>query len=174
MPYGDPSMNAEDFKTFYRYNAWANHRTLDACATLGAEQFTREMDSSFRSVRDTLVHLMAVERVWLERWKLQWDGTFLKADQFPTLESVRTTWKGIEADLLAFVNGLSDEDTQRIIPHKNSLGQEFRMPLWQLLQHVVGHATYHRGQITTLIRQAGGKPAGTDLVIFYRERAAAK
>jgi uncharacterized damage-inducible protein DinB len=87
---------------------------------------------------------------------------------------VRQAWKGIEAELLAFVDGLSDEDVGRIIPHKNSAGVEFRMPLWQLLQHVVNHGTYHRGQITTLVRQAGGKPVGTDLVTFYRDRNAAK
>ena len=163
-------MNADDFKTIYQYNAWANHRTVDSCATLSPEQFTRELNSSFRSVRDTLVHVMAVEQVWLERWKLKWDGTFRKASDFPDVASVRQAWKGIEAELLAFVDSLSDEDVQRIIPHKNSAGVEFRMPLWQLLQHLANHGTYHRGQITTLARQAGGKPIATDLVAFYRER----
>ena len=167
-------MNAEDFKILYQYNAWANHRTLDACDSLPPGQFTRELESSFRSVRDTLVQIMAVELIWLERWKLQWDGTFRKAAEFPDVASVRQAWKGIEAELLAFVDGLSDEDVGRIIPHKNSAGVEFRMPLWQLLQHVVNHGTYHRGQITTLVRQAGGKPVGTDLVTFYRDRNAAK
>jgi len=167
-------MNAEDFKILYQYNAWANHRTLDACDSLPPGQFTRELESSFRSVRDTLVQIMAVELIWLERWKLQWDGTFRKAAEFPDVVSVRQAWKGIEAELLAFVDGLSDEDVGRIIPHKNSAGVEFRMPLWQLLQHVVNHGTYHRGQITTLVRQAGGKPVGTDLVTFYRDRNAAK
>jgi|HubBroStandDraft_6_1064221.scaffolds.fasta_scaffold268639_3 uncharacterized damage-inducible protein DinB len=167
-------MNAEDFKILYQYNAWANHRTIDACDSIPTAQFTRELESSFRSVRDTLVHIMAVELVWLERWKLQWDGTFRKAFDFPDVASVRQAWKGIEAELLAFVDGLSDEDVNRIIPHKNSAGLEFRMPLWQLLQHVVNHGTYHRGQLTTLVRQAGGKPVGTDLVTFYRERNAAK
>src|SRR5580704_17421136 len=59
-------MNAEDFRLLYDYNSWANHRMLDACAALGPEQFTRDMGSSYRSVRDTLVHLMLVEWLWLE------------------------------------------------------------------------------------------------------------
>ena len=45
-------------------------------------------------------------------------------------------------------------------------------PLWQLLQHVANHSTYHRGQITTMLRQLGAKATSTDLIIFYRERAA--
>jgi uncharacterized damage-inducible protein DinB len=36
----------------------------------------------------------------------------------------------------------------------------------------VNHGTYHRGQVTTLLRQLGVQPATTDLVAFYRERAA--
>ena len=50
-------MNAEDFRLLYDFNSWANHRTLDACAQLTDEQFTRDMGSSFRSVRDTLAHI---------------------------------------------------------------------------------------------------------------------
>ncbi len=164
-------MNAEEFKTFFRYNSWANHRTIDACATLTAAQFTKDLESSFRSVRDTLVHIMAVERVWLDRWKLAWDGSFLKAEDFPDIESVRAAWVPIEKELLGFVDALSDEGTRRIVPHRNSSGVEFQMPLWELMQHLVNHGTYHRGQIATLVRQAGGKPLATDLVGFYRERS---
>jgi uncharacterized damage-inducible protein DinB len=41
-----------------------------------------------------------------------------------------------------------------------------------MLQHLANHGTYHRGQITTLLRQLGAKATGTDLITFYRERAA--
>ena len=37
-------MNLEDFRLLYDYNSWANHRTLDACAALSDEQFTRDLN----------------------------------------------------------------------------------------------------------------------------------
>jgi uncharacterized damage-inducible protein DinB len=163
-------MNSADFKTLFRYNVWANRRTVEACATLTGEQFTRDVESSFRSVRDTLVHIMAVEQIWLARWRQTWDGSFLQAADFSTLESVRNKWKGIETDLLAYVDGLSDEDTARVIAHKTMTGAEFSMPLHEMLQHLANHGTYHRGQMTTLIRQVGGKPLATDLIGFYRAK----
>ncbi|HJZ63048.1 MAG TPA: DinB family protein, partial [Candidatus Acidoferrum sp.] len=46
-------------------------------------------------------------------------------------------------------------------------------PLWQSLQHLANHGTYHRGQIATMLRQHGAKPILTDLMHFYRERATA-
>jgi uncharacterized damage-inducible protein DinB len=42
-----------------------------------------------------------------------------------------------------------------------------------MIQHVVNHGTYHRGQVTTMLRQLGAKGVGTDLITFYRERKAA-
>ncbi len=161
-------MNAQDFRTLFQYNAWANHRTLEACSALSTEQFTRDLDASFRSVRDTLVHIMGVEALWLERWQHGGIGLPAKGSDYPDLEAVKAKWAKIEADLVGYVNGLSNEDVLRVITHKNFAGQEFQMPLWQLMQHLLNHSTYHRGQVTTLVRQVGGKPLGTDLVGFYR------
>ena len=48
-----------------------------------------------------------------------------------------------------------------------------RSPRWQMMQHVVNHCTYHRGQVTTMLRQLGAKGITTDLIFFYRERSAA-
>ena len=48
--------------------------------------------------------------------------------------------------------------------------QGLEMPLWQAIMHLSNHDSYHRGQLTTLIRQVGGTPVNTDLLFFYRER----
>ncbi len=61
-------MNADDIRTLFEYNSWANHRALESCAALSNEQFTRDLGSSFKSVRDTLVHICGAEWLWLERF----------------------------------------------------------------------------------------------------------
>ncbi len=51
----------------------------------------------------------------------------------------------------------------------------YAQPLWQMLQHLANHSTYHRGQVTTLLRQLGAKPVGTDLIWFLpRARRASR
>jgi uncharacterized damage-inducible protein DinB len=165
-------MNAEDFRLLYDYNSWANHRTLDACAQLSDEQFTRDMGSSFRSVRDTLVHVMLVERLWLERWHGRSPNSFAPASDFPRLESVRAHWAAIDSDLLDYIASLTPEEVQRVVHHTTTAGVPQAAPLWQMLQHSANHGTYHRGQVTILLRQLGAKAVGTDLITFYRERAA--
>jgi uncharacterized damage-inducible protein DinB len=165
-------MNVEDFRLLYDYNAWADHRTLDACAGLNEEQFTRDLGSSYRSVCDTLVHIMLVEWLWLERWHGRSPTSYAANAEFPSLGSVRVRWSEIERDLLDYVASLTSEEVQRVVHHKTTAGVPQAQPLWQMLQHLVNHGAYHRGQVTTMLRQLGAKPVATDLIFFYRERAA--
>lgn len=162
-------MNVEDFRVLYDYNAWANHRTLDSCAALDSEQFTRDLGSSFRSVRDTLVHIGGAEWIWLERWHGRAPQGMPQASEFPDLESVRRRSSEIESNLLDYVASLTPENLLRVVQFKTMAGTTMAQPLWQCLQHLVNHGTYHRGQITTLLRQLGAKPVGTDLIGYYRQ-----
>jgi len=163
-------MTLDNVHTLYAYNSWANQRVLNACAPLPAGQLTENLHSSFPSVRDTLAHIMLAEWVWLERWLGRSPG-FPPAD-FPDLASIRARWQEIEAGLNAFIHRLAASDLDRILEYKNTKGQAFSNPLWQTLQHLVNHGTYHRGQVATMLRQLGAAPASTDLIAFFRERAA--
>jgi uncharacterized damage-inducible protein DinB len=165
-------MNVEDFRTLYDFNSWANHRTLDACAALTPEQFTRDLGSSFGSVRDTLVHICGAEWIWLERWHGRAPTGIPTPAGFPDFESVRRRWAEVECNLLDYVASLTQEDVQRVIQFKTLNGTPYAQQLGQCLQHVANHSTYHRGQITTLLRQLGAKPVATDLIGFYRMKAA--
>ena len=69
----------------------------------------------------------------------------------------------------AFVDGLDDAGVARVIEFKLLSGQTGASPVWQMVQHVVNHASYHRGQITTMLRQLGAKPAQSmDMIAYYR------
>jgi uncharacterized damage-inducible protein DinB len=164
-------MNVEDFRRLYDYNSWANHRTLDACAALSEEQFTRDLGSSFRSVRDTLAHVCGVEWLWLERWHGRSHNALPPVSEFPNFAGLRRRWDEVEQNLVDYVASLTPEEIQRAIRHKTTQGVQQEAPLWQMLQHLVNHGTYHRGQVATMLRQLGAKPISTDMVFFYRERA---
>ena len=62
-------MTKDDIQLLYEYDRWANNRVLQAASTLNAEEFTRDLGGSFRSVRDTLVHIVGCEWSWLACWK---------------------------------------------------------------------------------------------------------
>jgi uncharacterized damage-inducible protein DinB len=85
---------------------------------------------------------------------------------------VRRRFAEIDRNLVDYAASLNADDLQRVISVKTSSGGVFASPLWQMLQHLANHGSYHRGQIATMLRQLGFKPAGTDLIGFYRERTA--
>ncbi|MGD0694034.1 MAG: DinB family protein [Terriglobia bacterium] len=160
-------MDIRTIQALYDYNRWANEQTLDAAAALNEEQFTRDLGNSFRSVRDTLAHILAAEWIWLERWKGNSPKTLLEAADFPGVEALKTRWDEVESDRAAFIRTAAASRLEEVISYVNTRGQTFAYPLWQMMIHVLNHSTYHRGQITTLLRQLGSKPASTDLLLFY-------
>lgn len=165
-------MDVEDFRLLFDYNSWANHRALDASSKLSAEQFTRDLGSSFRSVRDTLAHIYGAEWMWLERWHGRIPTALPSSGDFPDIESLRARWAEHERNLNAYIGSLTPSELQRVIRYKNTKGTPFEGPIGPMLQHVINHSTYHRGQITTMLRQLGANAVSTDLIGFYRERAA--
>lgn len=168
-------MDVADFRTLYDYNSWANHRILEACAPLSNEEFTRHNGSSFPSIRDTLAHICGAEWIWLERWNGRAPTSGIPAaTDYPDFETLKRRWTEVDSDLLGYVASLRPDDVNRIVQGKSLAGVPFSQPLTQCLQHLANHSTYHRGQVTTMLRQLGAKPATTDLIVFYRERAAAK
>ena len=166
-------MTPEEMRVLYDYNAWANRRQLEATANVTTEEFLRPMGSSFGSLRDTLAHIYGAEWVWLERFQGRSPGALPDVTQFQDLPSLREKWLEHEARLLAFVGNLTQADLDRVMEYKTLKFGVYRNPLWQSMQHVVNHGSYHRGQVTTLLRQLNAQPILTDLMHFYRERAVA-
>jgi uncharacterized damage-inducible protein DinB len=166
-------MTPEEMRVLYDYNAWANRRQLEAVAKVTTEEFLQPMGSSFGSLRDTIAHIYGAEWVWLERFQGQSPSSLPDVTQFQDVLSLKEKWIELEGRLLAFVSGLTQEDLNRVMEYKTLKFGVYRNPLWQSMQHVVNHGTYHRGQVTTLLRQMGAQPILTDLMHFYRERAAA-
>lgn len=166
-------MSPEEMRVLYDYNAWANQRALGAASALTPEQFTHPLGSSFSSVRDTLAHICNGEWVWLERFEGRSPSAFPDSQQFAaTVGSLQDHWRVQETALLAFVNTLTQERLDGVMEYKTFKFGVYRNLLWQSMQHVVNHGTYHRGQVTTMLRQLGAQPVPTDLMHFYRERSA--
>ena len=167
-------MSPQEIQLLYDYNAWANRRSLAAAEKLTPEQFLKPLGSSFSSVRDTLAHIYGAEWIWLERFQGRSPAALPNVGEFSEIATLREKWLEHEEKLLGFVRGLTQTDLDREMEYKTLKFGVYRNPLWQSMQHVVNHGTYHRGQVTTMLRQLGAQPILTDLMHFYRERAVAQ
>jgi uncharacterized damage-inducible protein DinB len=179
-------MTNDEIQLLYEYDRWANSRVLQAASALNAEEFTRDLGGSFRSVRDTLVHIVGGEWGWLTCWKepcpssafvtdLVWArvAALFNPNAFPDLAAVQLKWAEVEKEQVEFVNRVTNESLTRMLP----VG-ETQISLAHLMQHLANHSTYHRGQVALMMRQLAAAPLATDFAMFLMEgrgeRAATK
>lgn len=157
-----------EFQELFAYNRWANHRLLDAAAALPEEELRRDLGSSFPSVLATLAHVAGAEWVWMERWSGRSPTGFPYDPGTTPLPILRERWLATEGDQLAFLASLTDDGLAGVVAYRNLQGVASQAPLYKLMRHTLNHSTYHRGQISTLMRQLGRQAPSTDLIVFYR------
>ena len=162
-------MDVKDLRGMFEYNAWANDAVVGACAQLASEQFMQDMKSSFPSIRDTLVHILGAELVWLGRLTGRAPTGFPNPADFPDCESVRRALAQADADLLKYIGGLTPATFDSEIQYKTTAGTPFKGTAGPMLQHLANHSTYHRGQVTTMLRQLDAKAANSDMIRYRRE-----
>jgi len=162
-------VNLADLKNLLDYHYWARDRLLDAIEPLTPEQFTRDLGSSFRSIRDTVAHTHAAEWAWYSRWVGDSPTALLPNDRFADVAAVRKAWIDLEAQVRGFIDRGGEAGVTEVIDYKLLNGSEGSSPIWQMLQHLVNHASYHRGQVTTMLRQIGAQPGKPmDMIAYFR------
>jgi uncharacterized damage-inducible protein DinB len=160
-------MESDRIKQFYEYNRWANDRTFEAASRLTTEEYTKDLHSGHRSVRDTFVHIISVEWIYLLRVRGDSPKTLWPPLDFPTLGKLRARWSELAPEQMSFISHLTDDQLKGPMTYTNLAGKSNTYPLWQILLHGVNHSTYHRGQIATMLRQLGARPEETDFLRFY-------
>jgi uncharacterized damage-inducible protein DinB len=181
-------MNVSDIQTLYAYNRWANERLFRALGKLSQQQFTAPVPSSFPSLRETVFHIFFAEWLWLKRWQgksprstlpdpdaslATWStlspGGRPSAKELETLSGLKAFADSIDHERRDFFRGLSEDVLQAPLHFSDMAGTPYAEPLVHLMQHLANHGTYHRGQVTTMLRQLGAETTALDMVYFFRE-----
>lgn len=165
-------MTPEYIRVLIDYNYWARDRILASADQLSDEQLTRPVASSFGSVLDTLIHMHFAEWIWYQRWHGVSPAAGPDKTLLTSVTALREVWQPLETRIRAFVDALGPADLSRMIDYTLLNGQTASSSFWQMIVHVVNHGGYHRGQIATMLRVIGAKPAqSTDMIVFFRENS---
>lgn len=164
-------MTLSDLQTLVAYHVWARGRMLDGVEPLAPEQFTRDLGNSFKSIQDTITHLYFADWAWLKRWQGDSPTGPSPIQPIQDVAAARRTWEEHDIKLRAFVDDAGEDGVDRVFEYRMLNGSSGSSPFWQMLQHLVNHGSYHRGQVTTMLRQMGvAPPKSMDMIAFYRER----
>ena len=161
-------MNLADIRQLYAYTEWANGRILESIRGLSEEERTRPLQSSFPTIRATMAHIVMAEWVWLQRWKGISPTGIPEWAKDAALEIIEENLHAIEAERAALIDSLDDDALQRELSYRKIDGSDHVHRILDLMLHVANHSTYHRGQLTTMLRQVGATPPATDLIVYLR------
>ena len=154
-------MTTEDARTHLRYSGWASRRLLNAARQLPPDDLQRDLSVSHKSVLETLNHIHFGDRIWLSR--------VLGEPYQPGQGPIEVEWPEIQRRWEEWSDSPAATGLDRIIRYTDMRGNSHQTALWQIILHVVNHATLHRGQVMAMMRQLGVAPPPTDLIFYYRE-----
>jgi uncharacterized damage-inducible protein DinB len=162
----EEEMNLNDIRRLFDYTEYANGLALDAAEKLTEEQRRHDFKISHGSIHGTLVHMAGAEWIWLERWKGTSHSRIWTDDDFAGVAALRSRWREIETGRRELLENLTKERLRQDLSYKNLKGEPFTLPIVEQMQHVVNHATLHRGQVVGMIRQLGLQPPAVDLLYY--------
>jgi uncharacterized damage-inducible protein DinB len=168
----------DNYRFLARYNRWFNERLYDACEHLSDDERQRDRGAFFGSIHGTLNHLVWGDTMWLGRFAVQGEGlAVLMPDLLALPDGARfetvlhTDWLGLrqrrrrlDGAIEDWVGSLPADFFRRTMRYVNTKGVQREHPMWQAMTHFFNHQTHHRGQVTTLLNQAGVDVGMTDLI----------
>jgi uncharacterized damage-inducible protein DinB len=159
-------------RALHDYNEWANNHVLDAAKGLTDEEFSRKQGASFESAEGNLAHIVGAQIVWLQRWT---GGANPKPvsefQKMRGLPSIREAFEKSHAELRSFLASLTEEGFERVLAYRDSAGNPYERPMWQLMSHVVNHGTHHRAETAMAMGLLGKPMRELDYTYFELERA---
>jgi len=167
-----------------RYNQWMNQKLYAKVQLLSAEEIAKDRGAFFGSMLGTLNHLLVADMFWFRRFSgskaCKQALAPMRALSMPSslndilyedIQVLAGARQEMDALILSFSDTWNEETLKETIQYRNMKGEKYQQQLGALLQHVFNHQTHHRGQMTTLLFQAGIDPEATDLLVMMMHEA---
>ena len=148
------------------YSRHATEALLDACALLQVGELELDRKSSHGGILGTLQHIYFADRVWLSRFRGK-PVAFKSEGENPPISELAIAWLPILDGFKDYVSSASEPALMEDFTYTNLAGKQITIARYKALLHVVNHATMHRGQVMTMLRQAGHVPPSSDLLYYY-------
>ncbi len=151
------------------YNLWANERLLNVALSLTDEQQQQLVESSFNSLHKTFLHLWDAESMWWQRIKLH-ENIISPSTAFnPSMKETATGLLNQSKEWKEWVENVKENMLHHEFKYYNTKREYFKNTIWQTLQHVFNHGTYHRGQVVNILHQLKvEKIPVTDFIAYVR------
>lgn len=170
------------FELLATYNQWMNSKVYEAASRLSEQELARDRGAFFGSILGTLNHLVVADTIWLRRFATHPSclaslrevadlpsPTSLDQILFKDLATLSEHRFWLDQKIINWIAELSDGDLDFVLSYSNTKGVPANKRYSSLVLHFFNHQTHHRGQISTLLSQAGEDVGVTDLLALIPE-----
>ncbi len=168
-------ISPEVCQAFAAYNGWMNRKIYEAAARLSDADRKADRGAFFRSIHSTLNHILWGDRLWLGRFNgKQYPAGPVGVDLYEDFAELLAARRAHDDDIGAWAASVTAEQLAGTLSwHSAMLQRDMQRPRWLCVCQMFNHQTHHRGQVTTLLMQAGIDPGATDLPVTPLVRDAA-
>jgi uncharacterized damage-inducible protein DinB len=159
----------ENLNFLIEYHHWAHNKVLQQLSEVPAEDWTKDTGGSFPSLNSLYQHLLGADYRWLQRWK---GISFAEVPEGYVVDgysSLDVIWRPQLDEMVRMAKQFLAADAGRAVHFITGKGLKVTQPFWQTLFQVVNHGTYHRGQVTNMLRILHRQPVATDIFLFFNE-----
>ena len=161
----------EHLRDMFEYVRWGDGLAIAAARTVPNDGYYRDQNISIGSIHKLMVHCMSAQWIWLCRWRGESPTRLENHEDYPTRDALEQRWPLVHSAMLDFLGLQTPKSLAREVQYKNTRGEVFSVPLGNLMLHVIDHASYHRGQLNTMIKHAGGTPAPVSYHMYSTQKA---
>lgn len=167
-----------------QYNQWMNQSLYAAAAKLSEAQLQEDKQAFFRSILGTLNHILVADIIWLKRFakhpanhlslelvRLIESPTTLDQILYDSFAELQQQRQKLDETIIKWCDELTESDISYPLPYTRMNGEANIKVLESLMIHFFNHQTHHRGQLTTLLSQAGVDVGVTDLLMLIPEQS---
>ena len=171
------------FELLATYNQWMNNKVYEAALRLDNTELTKDRGAFFGSILGTLNHIYVGDIIWLKRFASHPTSPSLSdvielptprhLDQilFEDIGELAKQRAWLDNQIIHWVEQLSDQDLDSLLSYHNTKGIPANKHFGSLILHFFNHQTHHRGQVTTLLSQAGEEVGVTDLLALIDQES---
>lgn len=159
-------------KNMYKYHLWANKVLLERIKELPNNVLYKETNSSYPNIAQTFSHIYVVDVMWLQVLKgigmqeaLEASMSLLEKTNLYSVDEFIKSFEELASQYEEWMN--SQKDLEQKINLNNPWSGARETAYSEILFHVANHGTYHRGNITTMLRQQGHASTMNDLALYW-------
>ncbi|KMQ16230.1 DinB family protein [Bacillus mycoides] len=159
-------------KNMYKYHLWANKVLLERIKELPNNVLYKEANSSYPNIAQTFSHIYVVDVMWLQVLKgidmqeaLESSMSLLEKTNLYSVDEFIKSFEELASQYEEWMN--SQKDLEQKINLNNPWSGARETAYSEILFHVANHGTYHRGNITTMLRQQGHASTMNDLALYW-------